>query len=146
MKNLITICAVVTMILAVSGVANAAIQVDFTRIYIANIYADDEGTDEDTRRSRREVSPNDAPRRTKMSMWSNGTAGKMGCGHGGVLIDFLALGASILLAGFFKFEIALIALLIALALIGVLILKKGSRKEAFRLKPGDQKAPSPMQV
>ena len=57
--------------------------------------------------------------------------------------DFLLLGASILLAGFFKFEIALIALLISLALTGVLILKKGSGNEAFRLKPGEVPIPSP---
>lgn len=57
--------------------------------------------------------------------------------------DFLLLGASILLAGFFKFEIALIALLIALALTCVLILKKGPGKEASRLKPGDPNVPAP---
>ncbi|MCH7622941.1 MAG: glycosyltransferase family 39 protein [Nitrospinae bacterium] len=57
--------------------------------------------------------------------------------------DFLLLGASILLAGFFKFEIALIALLIALALTGVLILKKGSGNEALHLKSGDVPIPPP---
>jgi len=57
--------------------------------------------------------------------------------------DFLLLGASILLAGFFKFEIALIALLIALALTCVLILKKESGKEAFHLNVGDEKKASP---
>jgi len=49
--------------------------------------------------------------------------------------DFLALGSAILLAGFFKFEIALIALVIALALVFVVALK-GEGKISL-LKPGD---------
>jgi len=57
--------------------------------------------------------------------------------------DFLALGASILLAGFFKFEIALIASLIALALVGIMVLKGTGENDAFRLNPNDPEAPSP---
>ena len=57
--------------------------------------------------------------------------------------DFLALGTSILIAGFFKFEIALIALLIALALIVVLILKRGQGKETFRKNLSGEKTLSP---
>ena len=45
-------------------------------------------------------------------------------------LDLLLLGGSILLAGYFKFEIALIALLISLALIPVFIFQK---KETIRL-------------
>lgn len=44
--------------------------------------------------------------------------------------DFLLLGGSVLLAGYFKFEIALIALLISLTLIAVIIFQ---RKEGFLL-------------
>jgi len=47
--------------------------------------------------------------------------------------DFLVLGASILLAGFFKFEIALIALLIAFALAFVMVLKRKNNNGEFRL-------------
>jgi dolichyl-phosphate-mannose-protein mannosyltransferase len=43
--------------------------------------------------------------------------------------DFLLLGGSILLTGYFKFEIALIAMLIALALIAVIVFQEG---EPFR--------------
>jgi len=52
---------------------------------------------------------------------------------------FLLLGASILLAGFFKFEIGLIALIIALALACVVILKMRSGSEAPRLNQNDNK-------
>ncbi len=41
MKKLMTICAVATMVFAVSGVANADIQVDFTRVYAPNAYGSD---------------------------------------------------------------------------------------------------------
>ena len=41
MKRLMTICLVVTMILAMTSMANAAIKVDFTRVYIANFYGSD---------------------------------------------------------------------------------------------------------
>lgn len=57
--------------------------------------------------------------------------------------DFLLLGASILLAGFFKFEIASIALLIALALTSVLVFKKGSGKDAPHMNSGGDKTPAP---
>ncbi|GJL78955.1 MAG: hypothetical protein NPINA01_19440 [Nitrospinaceae bacterium] len=46
-------------------------------------------------------------------------------------VDFLLLGGSVLLAGYFKFEIALIALVIAVPLIGVIAFQ---RKEKFYLK------------
>ncbi len=57
--------------------------------------------------------------------------------------DFLLLGASILLAGFFKFEIALIALLIAVALICVLVFNKDSENETFLLSLSENKILSP---
>lgn len=53
--------------------------------------------------------------------------------------DFLLLGASILLAGFFKFEIALIALVIALALFGVMAFKREGENGAFRLNLNNPK-------
>jgi hypothetical protein len=55
--------------------------------------------------------------------------------------DFLALGSAILLAGFFKFEIALIALIIALTLVFIVALK-GEGKISL-LKPGDRAGSSP---
>lgn len=59
------------------------------------------------------------------------------------MLDFLLLGASILLAGFFKFEIALIASLIALTLTGTLLLKRGSDNDSFHLNLGDIETLSP---
>lgn len=55
--------------------------------------------------------------------------------------DFLALGSAILLAGFFKFEIALIALVIALTLVFIVALT-GEGKASF-LKPDDRTGSSP---
>ena len=53
--------------------------------------------------------------------------------------DFLVLGASILLAGFFKFEIALIAVLIALALAFVMVLNNRGDNSASGLNLNDLK-------
>ncbi len=57
--------------------------------------------------------------------------------------DILALGASILLAGFFKFEIALIALVIALALGFVMVLINKGDNSALQLNLSDLKNLSP---
>lgn len=57
--------------------------------------------------------------------------------------DYLALGGSILLAGFFKFEIALIALVIALALVGVMAFKGKDENGTSRLNLTDSKILSP---
>jgi hypothetical protein len=54
--------------------------------------------------------------------------------------DFLALGSAILLAGFFKFEIALISLVIALTLVFIMVLM-GDGKTSL-LKPGYRSATS----
>ncbi len=55
--------------------------------------------------------------------------------------DFLFLGASILLAGFFKFEIALIALVIALALVIVMILKSGGQTSFLKTDDATIRSP-----
>ncbi len=57
--------------------------------------------------------------------------------------DFLLLGASILLAGFFKFEIALIALVIAVPLTGLMVFNKVSGKEAPGLSLIEKNSESP---